>query len=117
MGPWVGKIPWRREWQPTPVFLPGEVLGQSSLAGFSPKSRTQLSTNTFTFKLSLKNTHSHPWAVLLLRQAAGWGLTPVTADPGALQGSQCAYKDSALQRLAGPRPPSSSEARPGLEAG
>jgi len=22
--PWVGKIPWRREWQPTPVFLPGE---------------------------------------------------------------------------------------------
>jgi len=22
--PWVGKIPWRRKWQPTPVFLPGE---------------------------------------------------------------------------------------------
>ena len=26
--PWVGKIPWRREWQPTPVFLPGEFRGQ-----------------------------------------------------------------------------------------
>ena len=31
--PWVGKIPWRRAWQPTPVFLPGESLGQRSLAG------------------------------------------------------------------------------------
>ena len=34
--PWVGKIPWRREWQPTPVFLPGEFHGQRSLEGFSP---------------------------------------------------------------------------------
>ena len=31
--PWVGKIPWRRKWQPTPVFLPGEFHGQRSLAG------------------------------------------------------------------------------------
>ena len=30
------KIPWRREWQPTPVFLPGEFHGQRSLAGYSP---------------------------------------------------------------------------------
>ena len=29
--PWVGKIPWRRNWQPTPVFLPGESHGQRSL--------------------------------------------------------------------------------------
>ena len=28
--PWVGKIPWRRAWQPTPVFLPGESHGQRS---------------------------------------------------------------------------------------
>ena len=33
---WVGKIPWRREQQPTPVFLPGESHGQRSLAGCSP---------------------------------------------------------------------------------
>ena len=32
----VRKIPWRREWQPTPVFLPGEFQGQKSLAGYSP---------------------------------------------------------------------------------
>ena len=34
--PWVRKIPWRRTWQPTPVFLPGESHGQRSLAGCSP---------------------------------------------------------------------------------
>ena len=34
--PWVRKIPWRRAWQPTPVFLPGESYGQRSLAGCSP---------------------------------------------------------------------------------
>ena len=33
---WVGKIPWRREWQPTPVLLPGKSHGQRSLAGYSP---------------------------------------------------------------------------------
>ena len=33
---WVGKIPWRRAWQPIPVFLPGESYGQRSLAGYSP---------------------------------------------------------------------------------
>ena len=32
--PWVGKISWRRAWQPTPVFLPGEFHGQRSLAGY-----------------------------------------------------------------------------------
>ena len=34
--PWVGSIPWKREWQPTPVILPGEFHGQRSLAGCSP---------------------------------------------------------------------------------
>ena len=34
--PWVGKTPWRRKWQLTPVFLPGESHGQRSLAGNSP---------------------------------------------------------------------------------
>ena len=32
----VGKIPWKREWQPTPVFLPGEFHGQKSLVDYSP---------------------------------------------------------------------------------
>ena len=34
--PWGGKILWRREWLPTPVFLPGEFHGQRSLVGYSP---------------------------------------------------------------------------------
>ena len=41
--PWVGKIPWRRKWQPTPVFLLGESHGWRSLVDYSPrvtKSRT-----------------------------------------------------------------------------
>ena len=38
---WVGKIPWRRAWQPTPIFLPGESHGQRSLAGHSPGSHKE----------------------------------------------------------------------------
>ena len=38
--PWVGKIPWRRKWQPSPVFLPGESHGQRNLEGYSPWSRS-----------------------------------------------------------------------------
>ena len=34
--PWVRKIPWRRKWQPAPVFFPGEFHGQRSLAGSGP---------------------------------------------------------------------------------
>jgi len=34
--PWVGRIPWRRKWQPIPVFLPGKFHGQRSLAGYRP---------------------------------------------------------------------------------
>ena len=33
--PWIGKTPWRSEWQPTPVFLPGEFQGQRTVAGYS----------------------------------------------------------------------------------
>ena len=35
--PWIRKIPWRRAWLPTPGFLPGELHGQRSLAGYSPR--------------------------------------------------------------------------------
>ena len=42
--PWVGKISWKRKWQPTPVFLPGESHGQRSLAGYSPGGLKELDT-------------------------------------------------------------------------
>ena len=40
--PWVGKIPWRRAWQLTPVLLPGESHGQKSLVGYSPWGHKEL---------------------------------------------------------------------------
>ena len=36
--PWVRKVPWRRKWQTTPVFLHGKSHGQRSLEGYSPRS-------------------------------------------------------------------------------
>ena len=42
--PWVGKIPWKRAWLPTPVFLPGESHEQRSLAGCIPCGHKQLVT-------------------------------------------------------------------------
>ena len=40
--PWVREIPWKRKWQPTPVFLPGEFHGQRSLVGYSPRGCKEL---------------------------------------------------------------------------
>ena len=45
--PWVGKIPWRRKWQSTPVLLPGKSHGQRSLVGYSPWGRKELDTTEF----------------------------------------------------------------------
>ena len=42
--PWVGKFLWRKEWQSTPVFLPGEFQGQRSLEGYSPWGHKELDT-------------------------------------------------------------------------
>ena len=56
-GPWVGKIPWRRKWQFTPVFLPGESHGQRSLAGYSPWGLKRVRLNLVT-KQQQAWTHS-----------------------------------------------------------
>ena len=53
---WVGKIPWRREWQPTPVFLPGELHGQRNLVGYSPWGRKE---SDMTERLT--HTHTQSW--------------------------------------------------------
>ena len=63
--------PWRRKWQPTPVFLPGESHGERSLAGYSPwgsQSQTRLkrlSTHTCMQKRKKKPTSpsiENPWS-------------------------------------------------------
>ena len=53
--PWVGKIPWRRAWQPTPVFLPGESHGQRSLVGYSAWGHKELDVTEH----SHTHTHTH----------------------------------------------------------
>ena len=51
--PWVGKIPWRRKWQPTPVFLVGKFHGQRSLAGSSSQwGRTEWDTTLWLNNLA-----------------------------------------------------------------
>ena len=44
--PWVGKIPWRRAWQLTAVFLPGESHGQRSLVGYGNLKRVDMTKAT-----------------------------------------------------------------------
>ena len=46
--PGVGKISWRRAWQPTPVFLPGESHAQRSLVGYSPWGHKESDTTGVT---------------------------------------------------------------------
>ena len=46
--PWVGKMPRRRAWQPTPVLLPGESHGQRSLVGYSPWGHKESDTTEVT---------------------------------------------------------------------
>ena len=43
--PWVGKIPWRRKWLHTPIFLPAKSHGQRNLAGYSPRGRKGVGHN------------------------------------------------------------------------
>ena len=55
-GSWVGTIPWRKKWLPTPVFLPGEFYGQRSLVGYSPWGCKELNTTErLTVSLSYCN--------------------------------------------------------------
>ena len=46
--PWVGKIPWRGKWLPTPVLFPGESHGQRSLKGYSPWGHKEKDTTEVT---------------------------------------------------------------------
>ena len=54
--PWVGKIPWRRKWQSTPVFLPGESHGRRSLVRYSPRGGKESDTTEWLHLTSLQVT-------------------------------------------------------------
>ena len=57
--PWVGKIPWSRKWQPTPVFLPGISYVQRILAGHSPWDCKELDTTEWLRVHTHTHTHTH----------------------------------------------------------
>ena len=61
--PWVKKIPWRRAWQPTPVFLPGESHGQRSLGGYSPWGHRESDMTEATWRAHVFN---------LMPRVLGW---------------------------------------------
>ena len=74
--PWVGKIPWRRAWQPTPLFLPGESHRQRSLAGYS-------SWGCKESGMSVETSHTGVHK-LLLRDYLILGLDDTTRRVGSL---------------------------------
>ena len=88
--PWVGKIPWRRQWQPTPVLLPGKSHGRKSLIGYKAtvhgvvKSEPRLSDFTFTFHF-----HALEKEMATHSSVLSWRI-PGTGEPGGLpsMGSQ-----------------------------
>ena len=64
--PWVGKIPWRKKLQPTPVSLPGKSHGQRTLAGYSPWGCKRVGYNCVT-----KQHGPNKFKAGLLPKAAG----------------------------------------------
>ena len=74
--PWVKKIPWRTEWNPTPVFLPGKFHGHRSLVAYRPwghkRIRHDWATNTFTKTL---------WWLSLSTQRKTWSPFSGWKDP------------------------------------
>ena len=57
--PWVGKICWRKKWQPTAAFLPGKSHGQRSLTGYSPWGCKELDTTESVCTCAHARTHTH----------------------------------------------------------
>ena len=71
---WVGKIPWSRKWQATPVFLPGKSHGQRSLAGYSPWDGKRVGHDLVTKKTIVTGLIHQTFAInhpVLLANAVG----------------------------------------------
>ena len=66
--PWVGEIPWRRKWQPTALFLPGESLGQRSLVDYSPWGYKESDTTGKQSRSSSKSKTYLPYDPFILLQ-------------------------------------------------
>ena len=90
-----GKISWRREWLPTPVFLPEEFHEQRNLVGYSPWDRKELDTTE-----CLTHTHTHTHTHTPPRTLLGLSLlpTPPPPQPASLWGHSV-HSDQGIQVL------------------
>ena len=92
--PSVGKIPWRRKWQPISVFLPEESHGQRSLAGYCPWGPKKLNT---AWRLSSNSSELHSSWQRSLRRFWGPGASHqppesiLRTNNGKTVGPQCIY--------------------------
>ena len=91
LSPWVGKISWRRVWQPTPVFWPGESHGERSLVGCSPKGCKESYMTEAT-------EHSHTYISSLLSLPPNTQSTHL-GHHRALSGAPCAVQQVPASHL------------------
>ena len=85
--PWVGKIPWRRKWQPTPVFLPGKSHREKSLAGYSQWGRTESDTTEVTqHARNVLEGLLRKWQIQRQENPQSFPWDPV---PSSSQGTRC----------------------------
>ena len=109
--PRAGKIPWRRKWHSTPVFLPGELHGQRNLAGYRPWGRKESDMTEHTHKISKSK-----WAGArspMSRGRHGCVTAPRAGSRVALRGAGQPPQPRALPTLA--PPPSPSPLTPGMQ--
>ena len=69
----LGRFPWRWEWQPTLLFLPGESHGQRSLEGYSPQSLTESDTTEVSEHTHIQDIHVIGWWFACKFIMEGWG--------------------------------------------
>jgi len=79
--PWVRKIPWRREWLPTPEFLPGEFHAHRSLASYSPWGCKESDT---TERLTLDTVYGRTACIKCLVNDSTWSGNKSTCPPRPL---------------------------------
>ena len=87
--PWDRKIPWRRKWQPTPPFFPGESHGQRSLTGYNPQGCKDSDTNEAT-EHARGPSGVVPWLILAENSAA---MRQVTDNSGRKDGQIWSGRD------------------------
>ena len=92
--PWVRKSPWRRKWQPTPIFLPGELHGQRSLAGYTlcghrvRRDWAHARTCARAHKHTHTHTHTHQTQYSRLENSIDSGAWPAAVHGVVSMGSQ-----------------------------